>query len=117
MRVRKAVASRKRRKRLLKQAKGYWGSRSTNLRRAKETVMRALAFSYRDRKNKKRTFRRLWITRINAAVRAYGLSYSRFINGLKKAGVELDRKILADLAVKDSNSFSKIIETSKANLA
>lgn len=117
MRVRKAVASRKRRKRLLKQAKGYWGSRSTNLRRAKETVMRALAFSYRDRRQKKRTFRRLWITRINAAVRAYGLSYSRFINGLKKAGVELDRKILADLAVKDSHSFSKIIETSKANLA
>ena len=116
MRVRKAVASRKRRKRLLKQAKGYWGSRGTNLRRAKETIIRALAYSYRDRKQKKRTFRRLWIIRINAAVRAYGMSYSRFINGLKKAGIELDRKILADLAVKDSNSFTKIVDTAKASM-
>jgi large subunit ribosomal protein L20 len=116
MRVRKAVASRKRRKRLLKQAKGFWGSRSTNIRRAKETLIRALAYAYRDRKQKKRTFRSLWIIRINAAVRAYGLSYSKFINGLKKAGVELDRKVLADLAVKDASSFSKIVETAKARL-
>jgi large subunit ribosomal protein L20 len=116
MRVKKAVASRKRRKRILKQAKGYWGRRSRNLRRAKETIMRALAFAYRDRKAKKRTFRRLWITRINAAVRAHGLSYSKFINGLKKAGVELDRKVLADLAVRDANSFSKVVDTAKANL-
>jgi len=116
MRVRKAVASRKRRKRILKQAKGFWGNRSTNLRRAKETLMRAWAFAYRDRRVKKRTFRRLWIIRINAAVRAHGLSYSRFINGLKKAGVELDRKILADLAVRDANSFSKVVDTAKASL-
>jgi len=116
MRVRKAVASRKRRKRILRQAKGFWGSRSTNLRSAKETLMRAWAFAYRDRRVKKRTFRRLWIIRINAAVRAHGLSYSRFINGLKKSGVELDRKILADLAVRDANSFSKIVDTAKASL-
>ncbi len=116
MRVRKAVASRKRRKRILRQAKGFWGSRSTNLRSAKETLMRAWAFAYRDRRVKKRTFRRLWIIRINAAVRAHGLSYSRFINGLKKSGVELDRKILADLAVRDANSFSKVVDTAKASL-
>ena len=116
MRVRKAVASRKRRKRILKQAKGYWGNRSTNIRRAKETLMRAWAFAFRDRKNKKRTFRRLWIVRINAAVRAHGLSYSRFIDGLKKAGVELDRKVLADLAVRDINSFNKVVDTAKASL-
>jgi len=78
--------------------------------------MRAWAFAYRDRRVKKRTFRRLWIIRINAAVRAHGLSYSRFINGLKKSGVELDRKILADLAVRDANSFSKVVDTAKASL-
>jgi len=78
--------------------------------------MRAWAFAYRDRRVKKRTFRRLWIIRINAAVRAHGLSYSRFINGLKKSGIELDRKILADLAVRDANSFSKVVDTAKASL-
>lgn len=116
MRVKRSVASRKRRKRILKQAKGYWGKRSTNIRSAKETVMRALAFAFRDRKTKKRTFRRLWIVRINAAVRAHGLSYSRFIDGLKKAGVALDRKVLADLAVRDINSFNKVVDTAKASL-
>ncbi|MFQ5787407.1 MAG: 50S ribosomal protein L20 [Thermodesulfobacteriota bacterium] len=116
MRVKKSVASRKRRKRILKLAKGYWGRRGTNLRRAKETIIRALAYSYRDRRQRKRDFRRLWIVRINAAVRPFGLSYSKFVGGLAKAGVEIDRKNLADLAVRDPEGFKAVVETAKANL-
>jgi len=116
MRIKRGVASRKRRKRLLKLAKGYWGRRRTNLRRVKETLLRALAYSYRDRRQRKRDFRRLWITRINAAVRPYGLSYSEFMGGLKKAGVELDRKNLADMAVREPESFRAVVDTAKASL-
>ncbi|WP_461831786.1 50S ribosomal protein L20 [Aquifex sp.] len=108
MRV-KGPSSRKKKKKILKLAKGYRGQRSRSYRRAKEAVMRALYYQYRDRKLRKREFRRLWIARINAAVRAYGLNYSTFINGLKKAGIELDRKILADMAVRDPQAFEQIV--------
>jgi large subunit ribosomal protein L20 len=119
-RVTKGVASRRRRKKILKAAKGYYGGRSKLYRTAKESVQRGLAYAYAHRRRKKRDFRRLWITRINAAARIYGLSYSLFINGLKKAGVVLDRKILADLAVKDEKAFAKLAELAlkyKANLS
>ena len=97
-------------------AKGYWGRRRTNLRRVKETLLRALSYSYRDRRQRKRDFRRLWIVRINAAVRPYGLSYSEFMGALKKSGIEIDRKNLADMAVRDSESFKAVVEAAKANL-
>ena len=116
MRIKRGVASRNRRRRLLKLAKGYWGRRRTNLRRVKETVLRALAYSYRDRRQRKRDFRRLWVVRINAAVRPYGLSYSAFMGALKKAGVDIDRKNLADMAVRDPEGFKAVAETAKANL-
>ncbi|MCK4426930.1 MAG: 50S ribosomal protein L20 [candidate division Zixibacteria bacterium] len=119
-RVTKGVASRRRRKKILKAAKGYYGGRSKLYRTAKESVQRGLAYAYAHRRRKKRDFRRLWITRINAAARIYGLSYSLFINGLKKAGVLLDRKNLADLAVKDEKAFAKLAELAlkyKANLS
>ena len=116
MRVRKSVASRKRRKRVLKLAKGYWGRRKNNLRRAKETLRRALAFAYRDRRQRKRDFRKLWIVRINAAVRPFDLSYSKFINALKKSEIELDRKSLSELAIRDPEGFKSVVETAKANL-
>ena len=115
MRVKKSVASRKRRKRVLKLAKGYWGRRKNNLRRAKETLRRALAFAYRDRRQRKRDFRRLWIVRINAAVRPFDLSYSKFISALKKSGIELDRKSLSELAIRDPEGFKSVVETAKAN--
>ncbi|RUM30348.1 MAG: 50S ribosomal protein L20 [Aquifex sp.] len=108
MRV-KGPSSRRKKKKILKLAKGYRGQRSRSYRRAKEAVMKALYYQYRDRKLRKREFRRLWIARINAAVRAYGLNYSTFINGLKKAGIELDRKILADIAVRDPQAFEQIV--------
>lgn len=116
MRVKKSVASRKRRKRILKLAKGYWGRRKNNLRRAKETLLRALSFAYRDRKQRKRDFRKLWIVRINAGVRPFGLSYSKFTGALKKAGVELDRKSLSEIAIRDPEGFKAIVETAKANI-
>lgn len=105
-------ATRKRRNRILKRAKGFFQGRK-NYRQAKETVMRGLAFAFRDRKARKREFRRLWTVRINAACRAGGMSYSRFISGLKKAKVELDRKSLAEIAAQDSNAFGKLIELAK----
>lgn len=117
MRVKKSVASRKRRKRILKQAKGYWGRRKNNIRRAKETLLRALAYAYRDRRQKKRDFRRLWIVRINAAVRPFGLSYSKFIAALKKAEIDLDRKSLSELAIRDPEGFKAVVETAKAAAA
>jgi large subunit ribosomal protein L20 len=109
-RATKGVASRKRRKKILKGAKGYYGGRSRLYRTAKESVQRGLAYAYAHRRRKKRDFRRLWITRINAAVRVYGLSYSLFINGLKKAGVLLDRKNLAEMAIKDEEAFAKLAQ-------
>lgn len=109
-RATKGVASRRRRKKILKVARGYYGGRSKLYRTAKESVQRGLAYAYAHRRRKKRDFRRLWITRINAAARIYGLSYGLFINGLKKAGVLLDRKNLANLAIKDEEAFAKLAE-------
>jgi len=109
-RATKGVTSRRRRKKILKAAKGYYGGRSKLYRTAKESVQRGLAYAYVHRRRKKRDFRRLWIARINAAARIYGLSYSLFINGLKKAGVVLDRKKLADMAVKDEEAFARLAE-------
>lgn len=108
------VASRRRRKKILKKARGYYGARSKLYRTAKEAVNRALAYAYRDRRQKKRDFRRLWIIRINAAARLCGLSYSLFLQGLKKKGVDLDRKSLAEIAVKDSKTFAQLAELAKS---
>ena len=112
-RVKRGSKKRKRRTKILKLAKGYWGARSTNYRTAKEAVERALQYSYRDRKTRKRDFRRLWIIRIKAAAELNGLSYSRFINGLSKLNVELDRKILADLAVNSPGTFGQLVQKVK----
>ncbi len=109
-RVRKSPASRRRRNRILKAAKGFRGGKSKLIRSASESVDRALRYAYRDRKRRKRDFRSLWIIRINAAVRPYGLSYSRFIAGLKRANVGLDRKSLAEMAVNDQQSFARLAE-------
>lgn len=108
------VAAHRRKKKVLNQAKGYYGGRSKLLRTAKETVNRSLVYAYRDRKARKRDFRRLWIVRINAAARLFGLSYSIFMSGLKKAGVTLDRKNLADIAARDLDTFGKLAEVAKA---
>ncbi|MDI6786239.1 MAG: 50S ribosomal protein L20 [bacterium] len=110
-RVSTNVASHARKKRILKKAKGYYGTRSRCYRIAKEAVMKAESYAYRDRKAKKRTIRRLWILKINAAARQHGLSYSVFMNRLKKAGLDLNRKVLANLAVNDALAFTKIVET------
>ncbi len=112
-RVKKAVKSRERRKKILSQAKGFRGGRSKLLRSATETVDRALKFAYRDRKVRKREFRGLWIMRINAATREHGMSYSKFISGLKAANVELDRKALANLAMTDPSAFAKLVEVAR----
>lgn len=109
-------ASRKRRKRTIQKAKGYRGFRSKNFRYAKDAVRKALTYNYRDRKVRKRTFRNLWIQRINAATRAQGMSYSRFMEGIKAAGIELDRKVLADLAVTDEAAVEALIATAKEAL-
>ena len=116
-RVKRAVHGQKKRRKVLEQAKGYWGLKSTNYKYAKEQVERSLAYAYRDRKAKKREFRKLWIMRINAGARANGLSYNQFISGLKAANVELDRKILADLAIADPAKFGEIVQQAKAALA
>ncbi len=116
-RIKGGLGARKRHNRVLKLAKGYRGARSKQYRVAKQSVMRALTSSYAGRKQRKRQFRSLWIARINAAARMNGLSYSRFMDGLKKAGVEMNRKILADLAVNDAAGFAKLAEMAKANLA
>ena len=115
-RVKRSVHARKKRRATLKLAKGYRGDASRHYRTAKEAVLKADQYRYRDRKNRKRDFRRLWITRINAAARQNGLSYSQFMHGLQTAGVELDRKILADIAVKDPAGFTKLAEQAKAAL-
>jgi large subunit ribosomal protein L20 len=115
-RVKRAVPARKKRAKLLDQAKGYYGRKRTSYRLAREQVEHSLAYAYRDRKAKKRTFRSLWIVRINAAARGHGLSYNRFMAGVRKAGIELDRKSLADLAVSDPKAFAVIAERAKAAL-
>jgi large subunit ribosomal protein L20 len=113
-RVKRALAAKKKRRTVLTRAKGYYGAKSRSYRAAKEQVQHSLQYAYRDRRNKKREIRRLWITRINAAARLNGLSYSVFMNGLKKAGITLDRKVLADMAVNDAASFSKLAEMVKS---
>ena len=113
-RTRKGATRRQTRKRLLKRAKGYVGARSKQYRVAKQTRMKADQYAYRDRRNRKRDFRRLWITRISAACRQRGVVYSRFVGGLKKAGVQLNRKMLADLALNDPKAFDSIVETAQA---
>ena len=115
-RVKSGVTRRKRHKRVLKLAKGYRGSRSKLFRVANQSVMKALSYAYRDRKVRKRDFRRLWIARINAAARINGLSYNKFMNGLKQAGVEVNRKMLAELAVNDNKSFVQLVEVAKSKL-
>jgi large subunit ribosomal protein L20 len=112
-----APASRRRRKRVLKAAKGFRGFRSKLYRYAKDAVRKAMVYNYRDRKNRKREFRKLWIQRINAATRAHGLSYSRFSEGLKAAGIELDRKVLSDIAIKDEAGFAAIVSQVKDALS
>ncbi len=112
-RVKNSVATRKRRKKILKLAKGYYGAKSKLFRVANQQVMKSLDYAYRDRKARQRDFRKLWITRINAAARENGLSYSKFINGLKKAGVEVNRKMLADLAVNDPAGFSAMVDAAR----
>ena len=116
-RVKRGVVARRRHKKVLKQAKGYYGARSRIFRVAKQAVIKAGQYAYRDRRQRKRQFRSLWITRINAASRANGLSYSRLIAGLKKANVELDRRVLADLAVHDKSAFTAMGEKAKTALA
>lgn len=115
-RVRRGNKRKNRRKKILKLAKGYWGQKSKNHRIARQAVERAGAFAYRDRRNRKRDMRSLWIVRINAAAREHGLSYSLFINGLKKAGAEIDRKVLADLAVHQPQAFASLVETAREGL-
>ena len=115
-RARNPVQSRARRKKILKQAKGYYGARSRSYRVARQAVIKAGQYAYRDRRQRKRQFRALWITRINAAAREHGLSYSRFVNGLDKAGIAIDRKVLAELAVEDKAAFGVIARQAAATL-
>ncbi len=113
-RVKHAVATKRHRKRVMNAAEGQWGGRHRFYRRAKESVAKGMMYAYRDRKAKKRSFRALWIVRINAGCREYNLSYSRFMNGLKKAKILVDRKLLAELAVNDKKAFGKLVELAKA---
>ncbi len=113
-RVKGAVRTRARHKKILKLAKGYFGAKSKLYRMANQAVMKSLNYAFNDRRAKKRDFRKLWIARINAAARINGLSYSKFISGLKKSGIELNRKVLADIAVNDAAAFAKLAETAKA---
>ncbi|MBB3808423.1 50S ribosomal protein L20 [Pseudochelatococcus contaminans] len=115
-RVKRGVTSHAKHKKVLKAAKGFYGRRKNTIRTAKAAVDRALQYNYRDRKNKKRTFRGLWIQRINAAVREHDLTYSRFIDGLGKAGIEIDRKVLSELAIHEPDAFKAIVEKAKAAL-
>ncbi|MDX1754660.1 MAG: 50S ribosomal protein L20 [Marinobacter sp.] len=115
-RVKRGVVARRRHKKIMDQAKGYYGARSRVFRVAKQAVIKAGQYAYRDRRNRKRQFRALWIARINAGARANGLSYSRLIAGLKKANVEIDRKVLADLAMNEQQAFAAVVEKAKAAL-
>jgi large subunit ribosomal protein L20 len=112
-RVKRSVHAKKKRRATLERAKGYRGDASRRYKKAKETVMKADSYAYRDRRNKKRDFRRLWITRINAAARANGMSYGTFMHGLKLAGIELDRKVLADIAVRDPETFRRFADSAR----
>lgn len=116
-RVKRGTTARAKHKKVLAKAKGYYGARSRVYRVAKQAVIKAAQYAYRDRRNKKREFRALWIIRINAAARANGLSYSNFMNGLKKASIEIDRKVLADIAVHDKAAFAELVEAAKAGLS
>lgn len=115
-RVNHAVATKKRKKKVLKQSKGYWGARSRLFRTAREAVDRAQAYAYRDRHQRKRDFRRLWIVRINAAARRNGMSYSQLVHGLGQAGVAINRKVLADLAVRDPAAFAAVVEQARPHV-
>ncbi len=115
-RVKRSVAARKKRRAMLDRAKGYRGEANSSYRRAKEAVMKADSYAYRDRRNRKRDFRRLWITRINAAARQNGMSYGTFMHGLKLAGIEIDRKVLADIAVRDADTFRRFAEAAREAL-
>lgn len=117
MRVKSGVVTRRRHKKIIEMTKGQWGTRSKLFRRANEAMMKSYWYAYRDRRQRRRDFRRLWIARINAAARANGMSYSQFIHGLKTANVQLDRKVLADLAVRDATAFAKVVDVAKNALA
>jgi len=112
-RVKRSVHAKKKRRATLERAKGFRGQANSNYKRAKEAVMKADAYAYRDRRNRKRDFRRLWITRINAAARLNGMTYATFMHGLKLAGIELDRKVLADIAVRDAETFSRFVDAAR----
>ncbi|HLS53979.1 MAG TPA: 50S ribosomal protein L20 [Tissierellaceae bacterium] len=114
-RVKRGANARRRHKKVLKQAKGYYGAKSKLFKPANQAVMKSLDYAYIGRKQRKRDFRRLWITRINAATRANGMSYSRFINGLKKANIEINRKMLSEMAIHDAEGFAKLVEIAKNN--
>jgi large subunit ribosomal protein L20 len=116
VRVKGGTRTRYRHKKIIRQTKGYYGTRRRLFRRANEAWMKAQWYAYRDRRNRRRDLRRLWITRINAAARLNGLSYNRFIYGLKQAGVELDRKVLADIAVRDASTFTQLVEVAKNSI-
>jgi large subunit ribosomal protein L20 len=116
-RVKRGVTAHAKHKKVLKQAKGYYGRRKNTIRIAKQAVEKAMQYAYRDRKRKKRTFRALWIQRINAAVREHGMTYGRFIHGLSQAGIEIDRKVLADIAVKDAAAFKALVDQVAAQKA
>ena len=115
-RIKRGVTARRRHKKVLKLARGYWGARHRLFRPANEAVMKALWYAYQHRRQRKGEFRRLWIARINAAARAQGMSYSRFMSGLRRAGVEINRKLLADLAARDAAAFAALVETAKSSL-
>jgi large subunit ribosomal protein L20 len=116
-RVKRAVSAKKKRRTVLERAKGYYGAKSRSYKAAKEQTQHSLQYAYRDRRNKKREIRRLWITRINAAARLNGMSYSAFMNGLKRAEITLDRKVLSDIAITDAAAFTKLTELAKKALA
>jgi large subunit ribosomal protein L20 len=116
-RIKKGVTKKQRHKKILRMAKGYWGAKSKLFRPANEQVIKSLAYAYAHRKKRKSDFRRLWITRISAAARLNGISYSQLINGLQKAGVEINRKVLAELAIQDSAAFSKMVEIARGKLS
>ena len=115
-RIKRSIHARKKRRTVLSRAKGYYGAKSRSYRAAKQQVQHSLQYMYRDRRNKKRNIRRLWITRINAGARLNGMSYSVFMNGLKKAGIELDRKVLSDMAINDPAAFTAVVEVAKKAL-
>ncbi len=115
-RIKGAMMTRKRRNKTLKMAKGYWGSKSKHFKMAKQAVMKSGNYAFRDRRAKKRDFRKLWIARISAAVKPYGINYSRFMNGLKKAGIDMNRKMLSEMAIHDATAFAALVETAKKAL-